>query len=384
MDYMARLARVRAAMEARDVSVLFLPISSTLEYLTGIGWPIPNPTEHDRPGDWVSGMYLGQSGGPIIVEPRMGSERMVRQVEGKPWIEELRVLSEPEDYEGVMAEIVTNLRGGSGAIAVGEHAWAKSVIALRRAAPNAEIVNAHDFIWPMRMVKDEQERASMRRAATLADDAFERILPQLRLGMDAVQIKRLVDGTLFDLGADWTSFHTGIYIGSPPSSGAESALMAQDRTIERGGTIAFDFGALLDGYCSDFGRTVFIGEPSEKRRKIHDLVMRAQGAAIERMADGQITAEELDEVARSIIREAGHGPAFIHRLGHSIGKDVHEPPFLLKGDQTALREGMFFTIEPSIVTDDGAFIRVEDVVMVGETGGVNLNRTSHELHVLDL
>jgi Xaa-Pro dipeptidase len=384
-DYQSRIAAVREQMAARGIDIMFLPVSSSLEYLTGISWPIPNPTEHDRPGDWVSGMYLGLDDGPIIVEPRMGSDPMVRQIEGKEWIAGLRVLGEPEDYSGVMASIVRDMRGSSGgAVAVGEHAWAKSVIDLQRAAPDAEIVNAHEIIWPMRMVKDEEERALMRAAADLADRAYEQILPRLALGMTTGDIARVVDDVLFELGADWTSFHTGIYMGGKPEPGAASVFEAHDRTLERGGSIAFDFGALLDGYCSDFGRTVFIGEPSAERREVYDLVMRAQSAAIERMVDGAITAEQLDDVARSIIANAGRGPNFIHRLGHSIGKDVHEPPFLLKGDDTVLRTGMFFTIEPSVVLSDGGFIRVEDVVMVGPDGGENFNRTGHELRVLDL
>ncbi|MFW6074251.1 MAG: M24 family metallopeptidase, partial [Chloroflexota bacterium] len=257
--YPRRLARLRESMEEHGVSVLFLPVSSTLEYFTGIGWPIPNPTEHDRPGDWVSGMYLGLTDGPVIVEPRMGSDGMVRQVEDKPWIADLRILGEPEDYGGVLAEIVQRMRGNSGGrIAIAEHAWAKTVIAVYRAAPDAEIINAHDLIWPMRMVKDEQELAAMERASALCDAAFPRILSRLQLGMTVADIKRIVDDVLFDLGANWMSFHTGIYIGSPPDPDAESALAARGRTVQRGGTIAFDFGALLDGYCSDFGRTVFI------------------------------------------------------------------------------------------------------------------------------
>jgi Xaa-Pro aminopeptidase len=159
---------------------------------------------------------------------------------------------------------------------------------------------------------------------------------------------------------------------------------ARDRVLEPGGTIAFDFGALLEGYCSDFGRTVFIGEPTAHRREIYELVMAAQSAAIKRMVDGRITAEQLDDVARSIIAGAGYGEQFIHRLGHSIGKDVHEPPFLLASDTTTLRTGMCFTIEPSVVVDDGSFIRVEDVVMVGPDGGINFNATSHDLRVVEL
>ena len=384
-DHAKRIEAVREKMEEQGIAVLFLPVSSSLEYLTGIGWPIPNPTEHDRPGDWVSGMYLGLTEGPIIVEPRMGSDGMVAEVAGKDWVSDLRVLGEPEDYSGVLTGIVRDLRGTSGgSIAIGEHAWAKTMIDLVQAAPDAEIVNAHDIIWPLRMVKDEEERELMRAAAHLADEAYEQILPRLELGMTSRDIAKVVDDVLFGLGANWTSFHTGIYLGGKPEQGAQSVFEASDRVLEHGGSIAFDFGALLNGYCSDFGRTIFIGEVSSERQKVYDLVMRAQAAAIEEMVDGQITAEQLDNVARSIIAEAGYGPQFIHRLGHSIGKDVHEPPFLLEGDDTVLRTGMFFTIEPSVVLDDGGFIRVEDVVMVGETGGENYNRTGHELRVIDL
>ncbi len=385
MDYQARLGRLRQRMQEHDVAVIFLPVSSTLEYFTGIRSPIPNPTGHDRPGDWVSGAYIGDSGELIMVEPRMGSDGMVRQVQDKPWITDLRILGEPEDYQLAMTETVQHLRGKrNGSVAIGEHAWAKSAIALGSAAPDAEIVNAHDLIWPLRMIKDQEELDLMRAAAAIADQAFERILPQLALGMGIPDITRLVDDALYALGADWVSFHTGLYIGPPAAGDAPSAIIAQDRTLERGGSIAFDFGALKDGYCSDFGRTVFIGEPSPERRKIHDLVIEAQSAAIGRMIDGEITCRQLDEVARSIIVDAGYGPRFIHRLGHAIGKDVHEPPFLLEGDDTALRSGMCFTIEPSVDCADGAFIRVEDVVLVTPEGGENLNHTGHDLWIVDL
>ena len=384
-DYNQRVERLRAAMDEHNVDVVFLPVSSTLEYFTGISWPIPNPTEHDRPGDWVSGMYLGLDDGPLIVEPQMGSASMVAEVADKPWISELHVLTELDDYGAVLASHIRDMRGSrNGKVGLAEHAWAKTAMSVAKAVPAAEIVNAHDFIWPMRMVKDDEEQALMRRAAKLADEAYPIILGKLALEMSAHDVAAVVDDTLFDLGADWTSFHTGIYIGCKATPGAASVFEAPDRRLEHGGSIAFDFGALLNGYCSDFGRTVFIGEPTSERRSVYDLVMASQSAAIDRMVDGQITAAELDDIARSIIADAGYGERFIHRLGHSIGKDVHEPPFLLEADDTTLTSGMCFTIEPSVVLDDGSFIRVEDVVMVSPDGGVNFNATSHELRVIDL
>ncbi|MEX1157635.1 MAG: M24 family metallopeptidase, partial [Thermomicrobiales bacterium] len=199
------------------------------------------------------------------------------------------------------------------------------------------------------------------------------------------EIAWLIEREIHERGGEFVSFHTGIRIGGGPASrGGSIHDSITTQRLERGTVLAFDFGLLKDGYCSDFGRTVFVGEPSEEYRMVYDLVMRAQAAAITAMRDGQITAAGLDRVARSIIADAGYGEQFIHRLGHSIGKDVHEPPFLLEGDDTLLQTGMCFTIEPSVFMTDGAFIRVEDVVMVTVDGGENFNATGHELRVLDL
>jgi Xaa-Pro dipeptidase len=384
-DYAARIDAVRNEMARRGIDLLFLPVSSTLEYLTGLERDTPNPTEDNRPGDWVSGMYFGMERGPIIVEPRMGSAGMVAQVRDKPWIEDIYVLGEPEDYTSVLTRFVSELRGsGSGSIALGERAWAKTAADMLRAAPGVELVNAHEFLAPMRMVKDDEEQALMRQAVEIVDNAYEDILAQLRLGMTSREVCWMIDRMLHGYGADGVSFHTSVYIGGGNSGEGSIFDNTKNRVIGRDCTVAFDFGAIRDGYCSDFGRTVFIGEPNDERRAVYDLVMQAQSAAIAEMKSGQITAAHLDRVARSIIEDAGRGPQFIHRLGHAIGKDVHEPPFLLEGDDTVLETGMFFTIEPSIVLDDGSFIRVEDVVMVTPDGGDNFNRTSHDLRVLDL
>lgn len=384
-DHVARIAAVREAMAARGVSLLYLPNSSSLEYVTGLRRDVPNPTEDNRPGDWVSGFYLGLEGDPVILEPRMGSERVERQLANLPFACDFRVLGEPDDYRLRMADVVRQLHGGTGSIAVGERAWAKSVIDLMAAAPGAPVVNAHDFLSAMRMVKDAEELAIMRRNARLTDDVYDAVLPQLALGMSEQDIAWIIDREIVTHGGDGVSFHTHLLIGGGPSrrqGSIHDTLTPQ--TLERGSTLAFDFGMIKDGYCSDLGRTVFIGAPSREHRAVHDLVMSAQSAAIKSMRDGEITAAELDSVARSMIADAGYGDRFIHRLGHSTGKDVHEPPFLLRGDDTLLRTGMCFTIEPSVLMDDGAFIRVEDVVAVTPDGGDNFNRTDHDIRVLDL
>jgi Xaa-Pro aminopeptidase len=145
----------------------------------------------------------------------------------------------------------------------------------------------------------------------------------------------------------------------------------------------FDFGAAYQGFCYDFGRTVFFGQPDAEFQRIYKLVMEAQAAGIAAMRAGQITAAEVDAVARAVITEAGYGQEFRHRLGHGIGMDVHEPPFLTADDDTILQEGMLFTVEPSITQFNTFSARVEDVVAVGQDGGEALTSGFRELLVIE-
>ena len=146
-------------------------------------------------------------------------------------------------------------------------------------------------------------------------------------------------------------------------------------------SISFDFGSVLDGYCYDYGRSVFFGEPDEEYRKCYALVMASQAAGIAALKVGN-TCADADAAARKVIEDAGYGYAFRHRLGHGIGMDVHEPPFLTKSDTTPLRAGMCFTAEPSIFIPHQFGMRVEDIVVVGENGGESLTTRYKELHVI--
>src|SRR5207244_1441803 len=122
------------------------------------------------------------------------------------------------------------------------------------------------------------------------------------------------------------------------------AMKASRRPLTRGNSLSFDFGSTLDGYCYDFGRSVYLGEPPDEYRRVHALVMQAAQVGIEALQDGQRTAEDVDALARQVITDGGHGEWFRHRLGHGIGLDVHEPPYLDRGDRRRLVRGMCFTV----------------------------------------
>jgi Xaa-Pro dipeptidase len=147
-------------------------------------------------------------------------------------------------------------------------------------------------------------------------------------------------------------------------------------------SLQFDFGAIFQGYCYDYGRTVAFGEPDNEFQQIYHLVMKSQSAGISALRAGEIPAN-VDLAARKVIERGGYGAAFLHRLGHGIGLDVHEPPFLSSDDETILQEGMVFTVEPSISQFDSFSSRVEDLVVVRADRGEPLTSGFQHLHVID-
>jgi Xaa-Pro aminopeptidase len=169
-------------------------------------------------------------------------------------------------------------------------------------------------------------------------------------------------------------------VGSGPN-GADPHHEAGDRRIEHGDAVVLDFGGLMHGYGSDTTRTVTVGQPTQEVRRVHDIVREAQQAAFEAVRPG-VACEEIDRVARSVIAEAGHGQHFIHRVGHGIGVTTHEPPYMVEGEQQALRPGMCFSIEPGIYLAGRFGVRIEDIVTVTDTGGRRLNDTDRHLRVV--
>jgi Xaa-Pro aminopeptidase len=203
------------------------------------------------------------------------------------------------------------------------------------------------------------------------------------MGMTELDIVAEVDYQLRRHGALGPSFTTSLY-----NSGPDHPLMFGDRLntwkrpIQAGVSVLFDFGAAHNGWCYDFGRTVSFGAPSEEQIRVYDLVMASQRAGIAALKAGN-TCEMADAAARQVIEDGGLGEFFRHRLGHGIGMDVHEPPFLTRGDKTVFQEGMMFTVEPSITQIVRPSARVEDVVVVRPNGGEPLTTGFQSLIVVE-
>ncbi len=382
--YEKRLDLVRAEMEKKGIGLIFLSPSANLEYLTGIRRPRPNATDTSMPGDWLYGVFIGLERGLICTVPRMASGFIKEQVRDKPWIEEVQVIGDREDPFPILQEILGGFDLQGKKVAIEDRAWTRFALRLSKIVPSEVWVLASELISPMRMIKDENEIALMKTAAHICDTILGKILNMIQPGVTEYDLAHEIDYQMVKEGAEGNSFTTGVSFWSLGRIRPASWIVrVTDKVLERGDSVTFDFGVVYQGYCSDFGRTVFIGEPTSEFRRIYDTVTRAQQEAIEAMKSGHITAEKADSLARGVIASEGYGEYFMHRLGHGIGSTVHEPPYLSEGDTTVLRAGMTFTVEPSIYIQGKLGARIEDVVLVTPDGGLPLNEFSRELQIIE-
>ncbi len=377
-------ARVQAFQtQLKDsAEAAFFPLSADMQYLTGIERPFPNFGATHHPGAWLEGVWVGLTGEPVVTLTRMSRE--LSGVVGQGAFE-TKILGDWDDPSELVGGILTRLGWKDGGrLAIGEATAGETVVALCKLLPGVIFVAATEVLATQRRIKSEDEIAIMRQAGAITEAAFAAVLGQLQHGMTELDVVAEIDLQLRRAGGQGPSFTTSLYCSGPEhplvfGHTVESMQRALDPPV----CVLFDFGAIHKGYCYDFGRTVFFGSPAPEMIEIHRLVMDAQAAGIAALQAGAMTAEQADAAARKVIERAGYGAAFRHRLGHAIGLDVHEAPFLTSGDHTPLERGMLFTVEPSIMHDQGFSARVEDVVAVEVGGGAPLTRGHPGLIVID-
>ena len=224
---------------------------------------------------------------------------------------------------------------------------------------------ATPLVEPLRRVKDEDELALMIEAALTGCKLFEHILGFIQPGLAEFEVAAEIEHQARLLGAEGMSFETIV------ASGVRSAMphgRATAAKLPRRGFVTLDFGVILNGYCSDMTRTVYLGKPKASERAAYEAVLEAQEAAVVAVASG-IRCAEVDEAARSVLRRAGLAEAFSHSTGHGLGLEIHEPPRIGAEETARLLPGMVITIEPGIYLAERFGIRIEDMVAVTRNGG---------------
>lgn len=229
---------------------------------------------------------------------------------------------------------------------------------------SAKLIGIKQIVETIRVKKTDKEIAILREAASIADKAFDYILDVIKPGVREIDVANELEFYMRKLGATSSSFDMIV------ASGYRSALphgVASEKKIQNGELVTLDFGALYKGYCSDITRTVAVGKVSDELHTIYEVVLAAQKLGVAGLKAG-LTGKDVDDFTRDYIKEKGYGDYFGHSTGHGIGLEVHEGPRLSQSSTTILEPGMVVTVEPGIYVPEVGGCRIEDDVVITETG----------------
>lgn len=253
-----------------------------------------------------------------------------------------------------------------------------STFELYSKALNCEFIPIAGLIEQLRLYKSDEEIVIMKEAAKIADAAFEYIQTVIKPGIKEIEVSNELEFFMRKQGASSSSFDIIV------ASGYRSALphgVASDKVIESGELVTLDFGALYNGYCSDITRTLAVGQISSELKEIYDVVLEAQLRGVDGIKPG-MTGKEADALTRDYISEKGYGEYFGHSTGHGLGMDVHESPALSYRSDTVLEPGMVVTVEPGIYIPNVGGCRIEDDLLITESGNERLTLSTKELIIL--
>lgn len=373
-DYGDRLTRAQVGLAGDDANALLLGVGADLRYLTGY-------SAHAL--ERLTLLVLRDSGRPTLIAPRLEAMEAAASPAGVAGLVTVAAWHETDDPYRLVANELRTL-AESGRLLVDAGLPARHLLALQRACPDASFGLATEVMRALREVKDAGEIDRLRAAAHAADRVIAQIASGRLVGRTEIDVSREVRDRLVAEGHEAASF---AIVASGPN-GASPHHEASDRRIQPGDPIVLDIGGTLDGYGSDITRTLWVtgGDPSRGPTPAfldaYKLVWGAHAAATAAARPGA-RCGDLDEVARGVIRAGGLGDAFIHRLGHGIGLDAHEEPYLVAGNDERLVPGNAFSIEPGVYLPGSFGIRIEDIVVCADPGPDVLNEAPLDLLIVD-
>ena len=355
-DFALRREKAGRLLAEKGLDAVFVGGGTNLLYFTKVGW-------------WLSerpfGVVLSRKRDPVWVCPAFEAKRAEELV---PAGQEIRTWEEHESPYELIGGILKDIGAATGKLGAAPDLRAFEVFGLRRSLPTVEVVDGAAITEGCRGVKTAKEIAYMDLANRITKLAYREGFKELRAGMTTRNLSGAISAATQKLGSSG---------GGGPQFGPNTAFphgSQVPRTLTAGDAVLVDGGCGIEGYRSDVTRTVVFGKPSDKQRRVWDIVRKAQKAALKAARPGA-TCESVDRAARKVVEDAGFGPGykyFAHRLGHGIGMEGHEYPYLVKGNTLKLEPGMTFSNEPGIYIYGEFGVRIEDCMVVEEAGARHL------------
>ena len=357
-EYQARMARAQRllAVQKPAMDALFVAPGTSLFYFTGVHW---------WPSERLLGLLIPQKGEPLVVCPAFEEVRFREQLCIPA---EVRAWQEDESPTKLAASALADRGLRTGRIGVEEAAMFTFYDHLRQAAPGFEFTSADPVTIACRGVKSAHELELMRLACEATCDVYRAVFASLKEGMSQNDVSNLVEAGYTKMGLRGDAL---VLFGT---AAALPHGTVKPQTLREGDVVLIDDGCKVEGYSSDVTRTAIFGKPSEKIQRTFEIVRRAQDAALDAARKGKLSGI-VDDAARAVITTGGYGPDykfFTHRLGHGIGLDGHEHPYLVRGSKTILMPGMTFSNEPGVYIPGEFGIRCEDLMVIAEDGPAQL------------
>lgn len=317
---------------------------------------------HEGGGERFVAMAVHRDGRFCLVCPGL-SATQARRV----GIEDVRPWNDGEDPMRRIGELADEWGLRTAVIAVEDDMRADALLALQRTLPAALFQPARSVIEGFMGRKEPWEIDLLRKAAGIADAAYEALLGWIRPGMTELEVAAGIEREMAQRGGG-----PGFCIVAAGSNGAEPHHLNDGTALREGDVVVLDFGCSVERYPSDITRTVCLGKASDEAKRLYEVVYRAHRAGREAARLGA-PCQEVDRAARRVIERAGYGPFFMHRTGHGIGLRGHEDPYMVEGNQTPLAVGHCFSVEPGVYLPGRFGLRIENIVTMNESGCVSLN-----------
>ena len=367
--FLSRLEKLGKLLSQNDFDVAVLNPGASLTYLTGLSFHLM-----ERP---VLFFYMpGMK--PVMVLPELEKAKLNR----------LPVEVTPFFYGDNPAERKTAFTNAASALKINGKKIAVEPTRLRflemeylkEYVPKGIFFSGSSVFDTLRLHKDGAEIASMQMAVEIAQKSFLTLIPQIQPGVSEKTLANELTILLYKNGSD-PELPFQVILSSGPNSANPHAVPG-DRILQTGDMIVVDWGASFQGYASDLTRTLVLGEPSSQQKAIASAVLRANAAG---RASGKpgIAAGEVDRAARKEIIDAGFGEFFTHRTGHGLGMEAHETPYIFAENTQFLEPGMVYTVEPGIYLPGQGGVRIEDDIVVTQTGSMSLSNLPRELYVIE-
>jgi len=380
LNFERRLVGLQEKMKEIDLDLVVYGSCQNFQYLTGMLI------------DWRHGIDLGNETNNIFV-PREGEPILTLaedsfQEATQTWIKDVRPLEKKRSYGELIGKVISDLDLKGNKTGLGGHVWGSTTVEIARVIKGATFYNAEALMDHLRMIKDYGEIERLKKVAKLTDQVMEVIIPKIKEGITQRELELEVEFQGKQLGALDVSFLPTVgFVKSGSEISTNPFTYPKEKGLVNGTSIAFDIGFVMDGYCSDFGRSFYFGHANAEVSKGYEALRQGILETVDKMQDGSMRVCDLFPILEKTLDKLGYGDYLRARLptrnlGHNIGVEVHEPPWLSPAYEETLQEGMVIALEPKVWHAGEYYLRLEDMVLVESRKADFLTNFDRELFQL--